>query len=184
MAEDAATDDVAAPEEEAAAAPEPEQVHGALVTWSGGDKVLHPSREQLCPLVRTLRDDDGYLMCLDVCAVDYLSYECDRGLPEGVEPERFEVVVTLMSPEARQRLRLRVQVPADDATCPSLFDVHPGSEAMEREVFDLFGITFDGHPDLTRILMPEDWEGYPLRKDEAIGAIPVQFKAANREGAR
>jgi NADH-quinone oxidoreductase subunit C len=82
-----------------------------------------------------------------------------------------------MSHEKRERLRLRTQVPADDAVVPSLFDVHPGTEAMEREVFDLFGIAFDGHPDLTRILMPEDWVGHPLRKDEAIGRIPVQFKA-------
>ena len=115
-------------------------------------------------------------MCLDVCGVDYLTYEADRGLPEAVQPERFEVVVTLISHADRNRLRIRVQVPADDATCPSLFDVHPGTEAMEREAFDLYGIAFEGHPDLTRILMPEDWEGHPLRKDEAIGRIPVQFK--------
>jgi NADH-quinone oxidoreductase subunit C len=76
---------------------------------------------------------------------------------------------------ARQRIRLRVQVPADDATIDSLFDLHPGTEAMEREVFDMFGISFTNHPDLTRILMPEDWEGHPLRKDYDTGAIPVQF---------
>jgi NADH-quinone oxidoreductase subunit C len=71
-------------------------------------------------------------------------------------------------------------VPEADPTIASLFPVHPGSEALEREVFDMFGIVFDGHPDLTRILMPEDWEGHPLRKDYAIGRIPVQFKAAPR----
>jgi NADH:ubiquinone oxidoreductase subunit C len=169
-------DEVAVDEAAAAPGEEPELVHGAPVTWSHGQKVVHPDRADLGTLVRTLRDDDGYLMCLDVCGVDYLTYEADRGLPEAVQPARFEVVVTLISHADRNRLRIRVQVPADDATCPSLFDIHPGTEAMEREAFDLFGIAFEGHPDLTRILMPEDWEGHPLRKDEAIGRIPVQFK--------
>ncbi|MDP1820915.1 MAG: NADH-quinone oxidoreductase subunit C [Acidimicrobiales bacterium] len=150
--------------------------HGAPVT-QGDMEVLHPSREELVDVACALRDEDGFAMCLDVCGVDYLTYGYRRALPEGIEPQRFEVVVTLLSHERRERLRLRVQVPAHDATCPSLFDVHPGSEAMEREVYDMFGIEFTGHPDLTRILMPEDWEGYPLRKDAAIGRIPVQFKA-------
>lgn len=181
MAEGTDTADATAPE---ATPPTPELVHGAPVTWTHGDKVLHPDRADLGRLVRTLRDDDGYLMCLDVCGVDYLTYEADRALPEGVEAERFEVVVTLISHAERNRLRIRVQLPADDPTCPSLFDVHPGTEAMEREAFDLFGIAFDGHPDLSRILMPEGWDGHPLRKDEAIGRIPVQFKAADRGEGR
>lgn len=171
--------DVPAAEESApveAPAAEPELVHGVPVTYSRGQKVLHPERGQLVDVVRKLRDDDGYIMCLDLCGVDYLAYDAERDLPADVAPERFEVVVTLISHADRDRLRLRTQVPADDATCPSLFDVHPGTEAMEREAFDLFGIAFDGHPDLTRILMPEDWEGHPLRKDEAMGRIPVQFK--------
>jgi NADH-quinone oxidoreductase subunit C len=182
-------DEVAAPEaaegeQEAAttdAAPEPSRLYGVLVTQGCDMPVLHPPREELPELVRTLRADDGFIMCLDVCGVDYLTYEADRRLPEGIEPERFEVVVTLLSHERRERLRLRVQVPADDPSCPSLFDCHPGAEAMEREVYDLFGIEFTGHPDLTRILMPEDWEGHPLRKDAAIGRIPVQFKAPGEE---
>jgi NADH/F420H2 dehydrogenase subunit C len=156
--------------------PAPEVVHGAPVTWSTGQRVLHPRREDLASLVRTLRDEDGFNMCIDVTGVDYLAYEADRALPDGVEAERFEVVVSLLSHADRERIRLRVQVPEADATVPSLFDVHPGAEAMEREVFDLYGIAFEGHPDLTRILMPEDWVGHPLRKDEAIGRIPVQFK--------
>jgi NADH-quinone oxidoreductase subunit C len=80
-----------------------------------------------------------------------------------------------LSLSAKERIRLRVQVPADDPSIESLFDLHPGTEAMEREVFDMFGITFNDHPDLTRILMPEDWEGFPLRKDYDTGTIPVQF---------
>ena len=161
------------------AGPEVELRHGVPVTVMRGQEVLHPSREELPGVVRALRDDDAYLMCLDVCGVDYLTYEADRALPPGIAPERFEVVVTVISHASRDRLRLRVQVPESDPSCPSLFEVHPGTEAMEREVFDLYGITFDGHPDLTRILMPEDWDGYPLRKDAAVGRIPVQFKGAN-----
>jgi NADH-quinone oxidoreductase subunit C len=156
--------------------PEPESRYGVLVTYSRGQTVLHPSREQLVGLVRDLREDEGFRVCCDLTAVDYLAYASDRALPEGVTGERFEVVVGLLAHEKPERLRLRVQVPGDAPTCPSLFDVHPGVEALEREVFDMFGIRFEGHPDLTRILMPEDWEGYPLRKDYPVGAIPVQFK--------
>ena len=162
-------------------APEPELVHGLPVTYSCGQRVLHPDREQLVGLVKDLRDD-GWLMCLDVTGVDYLTYEAPRSLPDGVDLQRFELVVLLASHTERGRLRLRVQVPEDDAVVGSLFNVHPGTEAMEREVFDMFGITFDGHPDMSRILMPEDWEGHPLRKDFAVGRIPVQFKAP--EGGR
>jgi len=161
---------------EAPAEPEPETRGGVLVTRSRGQVVLHPSREQLVDLVRDFRDDEGFRVCTDLTAVDYVAYAADRALPPGIEPQRYEVVVGLLSHEGRERLRLRVQVPAGDPTCPSLFDVHPGTEALEREVFDMFGIRFDGHPDLSRILMPEDWEGYPLRKDYPVGAIPVQFK--------
>lgn len=171
-APDAATEDAVAVE----ATPEPETMHGVLVTRQAGVVVLHPSRDELVTVVGTLRDE-GWLMCLDVTAVDYLSHQ-RKDLPEGIEPERFEVVVTLISHQQRARLRLRVQVPESDPTMPSLFEVHPGTEAAEREVYDMFGIAFAGHPDLTRILMPEDWVGHPLRKDFGIGAIPVQFKAA------
>jgi len=173
MADEAALDDTAAPSDEASTV---EEIHGAPLTISCGQRVLHPSREQLQDLVRRLRDDDGFNMCLDVTGVDYLRYGADRGLPPSVQPERFEVVVSLIAHATHERLRLRVQVPDSDPTCPSLFDVHPGTEVMEREVFDMFGVRFEGHPDLTRILMPEDWLGHPLRKDEAVGRIPVQFK--------
>ena len=163
-----------APVEEDAPEPEPTEMHGAPLTRSRGQDVLHPSRETFVELVETLRQD-GFVMCMDVTAVDYL-VDPARDLPEGVTPERFEIVVNLFSIEPPRRVRLRVQVPASDPVVHSLFRVHPGTEAMEREVYDMFGIRFDGHPDLTRILMPEEWEGHPLRKDYSIGRVPVQFK--------
>ena len=121
--------------------------------------------------------DDGYELCVDLCGVDHL-LNVARSLPDGVEPHRFEVVVNLVRMEPVSRLRVRVPVPEAEPVLPSLFDLWPGTEAMEREAYDLFGIRFDGHPDLTRILMPEDWIGHPLRKDYDTGRIPVQFKGA------
>ncbi len=167
---------------EAAEAPEPEprpERHGVPVTDSLGQEVLHPSREQYRDVVVALRDE-GYLVCIDVTAVDYVAHP-HREVAPDVHPERFELVTQLLDHEHRRRVRLRVQVPAEDPTAPSIVDLHPGADALEREVYDMFGIAFDGHPDLTRILMPEDWDGHPLRKDYAVGAIPVQFKGAGRE---
>ena len=154
-------------------APAPPMLHGVPLSDSHGQRVLHPTRAAYLKLVRTLLDET-YTMCADLTAVDYLTFP-GRALPAGVVAERFEVVVNLLSIERRERIRLRVQVPPDDATIATLFDLYPGSEAMEREVFDMFGISFTDHPDLTRILMPEDWEGHPLRKDYDQGRIPVQF---------
>jgi NADH-quinone oxidoreductase subunit C len=165
-----------AAEEVEAITPEPEDVHGAPVTSSRGQQVAHPSRETLLAVAGALKDE-GLAMCVDVTVVDYLaSAGAARELPPGVTPERFEVVVNLLSLEPSRRIRLRVQVPEHDPTVPSLFALWPGTEAMEREAYDMFGVRFDGHPDLTRILMPEDWEGHPLRKDYPIGRVPVQFK--------
>ncbi len=120
---------------------------------------------------------EGFEMCSDLCAVDYLSHP-GRRVPGGVSKERFEVVVNLLSLSAKRRVRVRTQVPEADPTVPTLFDLYPGTEAMEREAYDMHGIIFEGHPDLTRILMPEDWEGHPLRKDYGVGRVPVQFKDA------
>jgi NADH-quinone oxidoreductase subunit C len=159
----------------------PATLHGCPISDSRGQVVVHPTRAQYVDVVKRLLDDT-FVVCVDVTAVDYLLVP-DRPLPAGITAERFEVVANLMSFERHERIRLRVQVPADDATVPSLFDLHPGTEAMEREVYDMFGIEFTGHPDLTRILMPEDWIGFPLRKDDEIGQIPVQFSAA-RPGDR
>lgn len=156
-------------------APEPELLHGAPVTWSRGQAVLHPSREDYVQLVTDLRTQ-GFWTCVDLCGVDYLGHGASRDLPPGTAPERFEVVVMLLNHSTRERVRLRVQVPEHDPSVPTLFGLHPGVENPEREVYDMFGIDFVGHPDLSRILMPDTWQGHPLRKDFAVGRIPVQFK--------
>ncbi len=146
-----------------------------------GHDLLFPHRDVYHDVVAAHREV-GYAMLADLTAVDYLGHP-GRQLPDGVAPERFELVVMLLSlasgeaPHAR-RVRVRVQVPEDDAEVTSLWDLYRGAEAMEREVYDMYGITFRGHPDLTRILMPEDWEGHPLRKDFGVGRVPVQFREA------
>jgi NADH-quinone oxidoreductase subunit C len=200
VADDAtATDAADAAAETPEEAPEPELRYGAPVTWSRGQEVVHPARDDVMKLLKAAHDD-GFLMCADLTAVDYLTFgerasaegsdhppavagdipseqrTRRRYLPDGVEAERFEVVVNLLRMADGSRLRLRVQVPADDPTFPSITELYFGADAMEREAFDMFGIEFTGHPDLTRILLPEDWVGHPLRKDFSSGRIPVQFK--------
>jgi NADH-quinone oxidoreductase subunit C len=147
-----------------------------VVDGIGGVPVRHVTREHYRDDVRELKAA-GFELCADVCAVDYLGHDA-RLLPDGVEPERFEVVVNLLSLSRKERTRVRVQVPESDCRVDSLFELYPGTEAMEREAYDLMGIVFVGHPDLSRILMPEDWEGHPLRKDYGVGRVPVQFKEA------
>jgi NADH-quinone oxidoreductase subunit C len=159
------------------AAAEPAELYGCPRTSSRGQVVIHPTRDGYIDAVKALTDD-GYTMCVDLTVVDYLAFP-GRALPPAVTPERFEVVVSFLDIDAGRRIRARVQVPADDPTLPTLFDIHPGTEAMEREAYDMFGIEFRDHPDLSRILMPEDWEGHPLRKDYEVGSIPVQFKEAH-----
>ena len=155
-----------------APAPAPTR-YGCPVSESRGQIVVHETRDNYVATLKALVDDT-FILCSDLTAVDYSTYASRIGKPA----ERFEVVLNLISLERRERIRVRVSVPESDATLPSAFDLYPGTEAMEREVFDMFGITFTGHPDPSRILMPEDWNGHPLRKDYAIGRIPVQFKGS------
>ena len=112
--------------------------------------------------------DDGYEMMVDLTAVDWFRKK---------EP-RFEIVVNLLSLSKNLRKSIKVQVQDDTLTVPSITDIYPGANFYEREVFDMFGIIFENHPELTRILMPDDWIGHPLRKDSGSGRIPVQFKNA------
>jgi NADH-quinone oxidoreductase subunit C len=145
-------------------------------TSTDGHDLLFPERDGYHDVVAAHREA-GFEMLADLTAVDYLGHP-GRALPSGVAPERFELVVMLLSLAQVRRVRIRVQVPEDGAEVASLWDLYRGAEAMEREVYDMYGISFVGHPDLTRILMPEDWEGHPLRKDFGVGRVPVQFKHA------
>jgi len=94
-----------------------------------------------------------------------------------LDRERFEVVGNFLSHPRNRRIRFVCQVP-DGGEVESLFELFSGTELPEREVYDLLGVRFAGHPDLTRLLMPDDWEGHPLRKDDAPARVPVQFKEA------
>jgi NADH-quinone oxidoreductase subunit C len=136
-------------------------------------EIAFPTRDQYVSVVEEYHRN-GFEMCADLCGVDYLTH-FNRHLPEGVTRERFEVVVNLLSLSTARRVRLRVQLPESDLVVGSIFNVYPGVEAMEREAFDMFGIIFEGHPDLTRILMPEDYVGWPQRRDFPIGGEPVIF---------
>ena len=144
-------------------------------------QVLHPAKEEFAELAATLQAE-GYCQCVDLCAVDYLTNPNRGGLPVGTTPERFEVVAVFIthsgSSGAPHRIRARVQVPEDDPALPSITHIYPGTENMEREIYDMFGIGFQDHPDMTRILMPDEWQGHPLRRDYAVGQVPVQFKGA------
>jgi NADH-quinone oxidoreductase subunit C len=157
---------------------EPLIVHGCPAEDVRGTVVVHTDAARYEGLVQALFDE-GYTFCADLCAVDQL-VNASRVVAAGVEPARFEIVVNLRDLQAHRRIRIRCQVAGDPPVLASLFGVYPGTEAMEREAYDLFGILFTGHPDLTRILLPEDWEGHPLRKDHAHGKVPVQFKAPPR----
>lgn len=165
--DEAEVDDVAGPVED--------ELHGVPVRDAFGQQVLFPGIDAYFDLIVELQGE-GFNQVIDLCGADYLHHD-RTDLPASVVPERFEVVVNLISHARRERIRVRVQVP-DGGDVPSLFDLFPGTEAMEREAFDMFGISFGDHPDMSRILMPETWKGFPLRKDFAVGRIPVQFKDA------
>jgi NADH-quinone oxidoreductase subunit C len=162
------------PDDEVAAAVV-ERITGAVFYRSHGQPVVYVDRSVWTELAGFLRDEQQFTQCVDVTAVDHLVDAARCEVP-GVAPERFEVVANFLSHPRNRRLRAICEVPPDDPTVPSLSELYPGVNFAEREVFDMFGITFDGHPELTRILMPDDWVGFPLRKDDAPARVPVTFK--------
>ena len=148
---------------------------GAIFHVSHGQAVVYIDRAHWAEVATLLRDDEQFTSCMDVTAVDHLG-DVERVVIEGVTPERFEIVANFLSHVRNRRLRVIAEVPADEPTIASITPVYPGMSFAEREVYDLYGITFDGHPELTRILMPDDWVGHPLRKDDAPARVPVTFK--------
>jgi NADH-quinone oxidoreductase subunit C len=123
---------------------------------------IYVSRDDIHAVMLALRDraEWRFSFLAELTAVDYLP-----------RAPRFELVYILVSIERSERLRVKVRLDTDDARVRTVMDIWPAANWLEREVWDLFGIVFDGHPDLRRLLMPEDWEGHPLRKD-----YPVQIR--------
>jgi NADH-quinone oxidoreductase subunit C len=148
---------------------------GTVFRRSHGQPVVYVDRAVWKELGELLRDEQQFTQCMDVTAVDHL-VDAERLPVPGVAPERFEVVANFLSHPRNRRIRAICEVPAADASVPSLTGSFPGVNFAEREVYDMFGISFTGHPDLARILMPDDWSGYPLRKDDAPSRVPVTFK--------
>jgi NADH-quinone oxidoreductase subunit C len=142
-----------------------------------GEITYFVTREHLLTLVRALRDDEAlrFELLSSVSGVDYL----DSGGPvTGPGRPRLHVVYHLTSMTDRRRIRREVAVTAEDPHVPSVAGVYPTADWHERETYDMFGIVFDGHPALTRILMPDDWDGFPQRKDYPLGGIPVEYHDA------
>jgi len=123
---------------------------------------IYVARDAVPAVARTLRDrpELGFSLLAEITAVDFWPRE-----------PRYELVYILVAPEHRHRLRLKVRLQGDQAHVGTVSDVWAAANWLEREVWDLFGIAFDGHPDPRRLLMPEDWVGHPLRKD-----YPVQIR--------
>jgi NADH-quinone oxidoreductase subunit C len=134
-----------------------------------GEVTVVVARDDLHRALGTLRDeaDLAFDTLADVTATDWP----DR------EP-RFWLAYELYSMTHRHRVRVKVGLSGDDARVPSVVGSHPTADWFEREVYDFFGIEFEGHPDLRRIIMPDDWDGHPMRKDYALGGVPTQYKGA------
>ena len=139
--------------------------HGVI---AGAEWVTVP-RERIRDTLTELKSQ-GYESYVFMTCVDHLA-------TPTVEkpPERFELVYQLRNMKTHRELRVRVFLPEDDPRAPSAHDIYTPANWDERETWDMFGIRFEGHPDLTRILMPDDWVGHPLRRDFPVGGEPVDF---------
>jgi NADH-quinone oxidoreductase subunit C len=149
----------------------------ASIQWSEfrGDTRGVVALDELSTVLTFLRDRCGFDLLVDLTCVDYLNYRDAE--------DRFGMVYQLANTETNDRIALRAFVNEPDPTVPSAVSVWPGAEWMEREVWDMFGIRFEGHPDLRRILMPEEFTAHPLRKDYPMQGrgerhnFPVLYRA-------
>jgi len=132
---------------------------------------LHIAPQRIAEVCQVLRDDEAlrFELCSSVSGADY---------PDDPRGRRLHSVYHLTSMTYRRRIRLEVAVSVEDPHLPSVTAVYPTADWQEREAYDMFGLVFDGHPNLTRILMPDDWEGFPQRKDYPLGGVPVEYKGA------
>ncbi len=142
---------------------------GATLEDSLGQNVARVDNAEWFAAARVAKHG-GFEVCVDVTVVDRMTSR----------PDRFEIVANLLSMQHQARLRLITTAPRQDPSVASLVPLWPGANFAEREAYDMFGIVFEGHPDLTRILMPDDWQGHPLRKDFGVGSVPVQFKESHQ----
>ena len=167
----------------------PEEVYGRIAALVGerlpdvvertvedrGELTLHVVRDRLLDVLRLLRDhpDLRFELLSSVSGVDYLNH------PDHADgSKRLHSVYHLTSMTYRRRIRVEVAVTVDDPHVPSAVPVYPTADWHERETYDFFGIVYDGHPNLTRIQMPDDWQGHPQRKDYPLGGIAVEYKGA------
>lgn len=131
-----------------------------------GDVTVTIERKEIAKVCQYCHDSEGFEFNLlsDLAGIDYLT-----------TTPRFGVSYVLYSLPCNHTLRLKVLVPEDDPVLPTVTGVWPGANWQEREVYDMFGLTFEGHPDMRRVLMPFDWTGHPLRKDYPLGYEEVEF---------
>jgi NADH-quinone oxidoreductase subunit C len=135
-----------------------------------GELTIHVAPDRVAEICQAMRDDESlrFELCSSVSGVDY---------PD--QRNRLHVVYHLTSMTYRRSVRLETAVGLDHPVVQSVTAVYPTADWQEREAYDMFGVVFEGHPHLTRILMPDDWEGFPQRKDYPLGGIAVEYKGAH-----
>lgn len=151
-----------------------------------GELTFYVEKSHIAKILKVARDDAAlrFELLSSLSGVDY--YRGDAGLSSTGDPQqdeyrkqRLHVVYHLLSMTYRRRVRFEIATTVEDPHVPSVTEVYPTADWQERETYDMFGVIFDGHHALTRILMPDDWEGFPQRKDYPLGGIPVEFKGAS-----